>query len=72
MERLFAKLVVQPRQVAPVPRAKIEKEAAALLKEADKVLATPSGGGKFRCMRIAQKKDCEQMLWLMQRLCEGA
>ena len=69
---VFAKLTVHPRRVVPVPRAKIEKEAAALLKEANGVLAAPSGGGKFRCMRVAQKKDCEQILWLLQRLCGRA
>ena len=49
-------------------RAKIEKAAAALLREADKVLGTPSRGGKFASMRVAQKNDCEQTLALMQRL----
>ena len=67
----FAKLVTSPVRVKPVPRAKIEKEAGALLKEASAVLATPSQGGKFAGMRVAQKNDCEQTLALMQRLKVG-
>ena len=64
----FAKLVTNPVRVKPVPRAKIEKAAAALLREATKVLGTPSRGGKFAAMRVAQKNDCEQTLALMRRL----
>ena len=66
---VFAKLCwTQPRQVPPIARGKIEKEAAALLQEASKVLSTPSGGGKMRGMRVAQKRDCEQRLALMEHL----
>ena len=68
---VFAKLTMQPRRVPQVSRSKIEKEAAALLKEADKVLSTPSGGGKFKGMRVAQKRDCEQTLALLKRLKDG-
>jgi hypothetical protein len=64
----FAKLVTSPVRVKPVPRAKIEKAAAALLREATAVLGTPSRGGKFAAMRVAQKNDCEQTLALMRRL----
>ena len=64
----FAKLVTNPVRVKPVPRAEIEKAASALLREATKVLGTPSRGGKFAAMRVAQKNDCEQTLALMRRL----
>jgi hypothetical protein len=35
------------------------------------VLSTPSGGGKFKGMRVAQKRDCEQTLALLKRLKDG-
>ena len=63
--------MTNPVRVKPVPRAKIEKEASALLSEATKVLSTPNQGGKFAGMRLAQKNDCEQTLALMQRLKAG-
>ena len=66
--QVFAKLLSQPRVVHPVPRQKIVKDATALLKEASNVLSTPSQGGKFASMRVAQKRDCEQTLALLQRL----
>ena len=68
---VFAKLVTQPRQVPPVARRKIEKDATALLKEASQVLSTPMGGGKFKSMRQAQKYDCQQTLALMKRLADA-
>ena len=68
---VFAKLVVSPRLVKPVARMKIEKEATALLKEADGVLRG-GGGGKFKSMRVAQKFDCEQTLALLRRLKDGS
>ena len=45
----------------PTPRAKLAKPAEKLLGEAEAVLAR-GGGGKFRAMREAQKRDCEQLL----------
>ena len=69
---VFAKLLAQPVVVRPVARLKIEMDAKALLQEATKVLSTPSQGGKFACMRVAQKSDCEQTLALLQRLGAGS
>jgi hypothetical protein len=65
---VFSKLVTIPRRLPAVPRANIEKEVVALLKEAKKVLATPSGGGKVKSLREAQVRDCEQMLALLKML----
>ena len=58
--------------VHPVPRQKIRRMQTALLQEASNVLSTPSQGGKFASMRMAQKRDCEQTLALLQRLSAGS
>ena len=57
----FAMLSTRPQPTKPTPRAKLAKPAEKLLGEAEAVLAR-GGGGKFRAMREAQKRDCEQLL----------
>ena len=57
----FAMLSTRPQRTKPTPRAKLAKPAEKLLGEAEAVLAR-GGGGKFRAMREAQKRDCEQLL----------
>ena len=67
---VFARLATRPRASPWQGRAKLVHEAATLLSECDAVLATPKGGGKYRVMREAQKRDCEQTLALLER-CSG-
>jgi len=66
--QVFANLSSRPRALPPQSREKLEKAARTLLQEADKVLATPNGGGKFKMMRVAQKRDCEQFLEILGHL----
>lgn len=61
---VFARLSSRPTPQPAVPRSKLEKDARALLLEAERVLATPQQGGKFKIVRMAQKRDCEQLLEL--------
>jgi hypothetical protein len=64
---VFAKLRTRPRQVKPLPRAKLVKEANQLHDEAKAVLGSKGGGGRYRMMRIAQTRDAEQQLELLAR-----
>jgi len=65
---VFANLSLRPRALPPQSREKLEKATRKLLQEAEKVLATPNGGGKYKMMRVAQKRDCEQLLEILDHL----
>ena len=63
----FAKLPPRPRANRPQPRTALLKAARKMVAEADRALAG-SGGGKFRAVREAQKRDGEQQLRLLASL----
>ena len=64
---VFAKLSSRPREVEPEKRARLVSSVNKLQSEARKVLSG-GGGGKYKMMRIAQLRDCEQQLALIGRL----
>jgi len=64
----FAMLSAAPQAQPAKSRNAIETAARKLLQEAEKVLATPSQGGKYKVMREGQKRDCEQILAILERL----
>ena len=65
---VFARLSPKaPRPMKPVPRAKLVQAASAMLAEAQKVLGSAGGGGRYKMVRIAQLRDAEQQLSLLGR-----
>mmetsp|Transcript_47838 Transcript_47838/g.144696 ORF Transcript_47838/g.144696 Transcript_47838/m.144696 type:complete len:348 (-) Transcript_47838:2931-3974(-) len=64
---VFAKLSTKPRPAKARSRTKLVKSSAALLREAERMLSNPGGGGSYRVMRQAQKRDCQQQLDLLRR-----
>ena len=64
----FAKLVTNPVRVKAVPRAKIEKAATALLREATRCSARRAGAASSRPCASRRSNDCERTLALMRRL----
>lgn len=64
---VFSKLGTRPRPVPAQPRLKLIAAAEGLHAEASSVLGSAGGGGKYRMMRIAQHRDCEQRIALLRR-----
>jgi hypothetical protein len=65
---VFAKLSTKPKAQPAQSRKKLEKAARTLLEEAERVLANQNSKSNFRMMRVAQKRDCEQLLAILERL----
>lgn len=66
----FSNLSPRPSPVKPEPRKKLLQAAENMLAEAERVLAR-GGGGKFRFVREAQKRDAEQQIALLAQLAPG-
>lgn len=65
---VFAQLSSRPTPLPPKPHAKVRQATLVLLREAEKALGSSNSKNKFQVIRAAQKRDCEQLLQILDRL----